>query len=123
MGSLIDPQEQRETDRGRVRRTHMETSSSAPTRLQCCSLRPAGIIQHRWASPGNFLVRGGNTENSRVWLTKTLLKRLPGQFVPRVRLPRKKIFLGVSAVCGSEQWVEEVGGIESSKTRAGHGNL
>lgn len=26
-------------------------------------------------------------------------------------------------MCDSEQWVEEVGGTESSKTQAGHGNL
>lgn len=37
--------------------------------------------------------------------------------------PYQTAFLGFDAACGSEQWVEEVGGTESSKTQAGHGNL
>lgn len=46
-----------------------------------------------------------------------------GSWFPGFASRGKKVFLGFDTVCGSEQWVEEVGGIESPKTRAGHGNL
>lgn len=80
----------------------------------------ASVVEHWWATPGSFLV---GEENSRVWLTKIIRELSLRQFVPRDGLPTKKAFLGFDAVCGSEQWVEGVGGLERSKTRAGHGNL
>lgn len=86
-------------------------------------LRPVSAVQPPWGSLESFLVREGNSENSRVWLTKTILKHLLGQFVPRDGLSTKQFsWDSMPCVALSSGWKKWVG-LKVPRLRLGMGTF